>query len=105
LAYAWSPRAFRTVFLGFSALAATTVSNQIQYGGGSLVDARGPIIAFIVCECLLLLAPQFFFGSMAGRASRRLPAMVDRHDANLTATDGAAAAEGSDLLDNRSRAP
>ncbi|HOX19418.1 MAG TPA: hypothetical protein PLI70_00700 [Gemmatimonadales bacterium] len=58
---AWSPRAFRTVFLGFSALAAATVSNRIQYGGESLLDARGPIVAFIVCECMLLLAPQFFF--------------------------------------------
>lgn len=58
---AWSPRAFRTVFLGFSALAAATVSNRIQYGGESPLDARGPIIAFIVCECMLLVAPQFFF--------------------------------------------
>ena len=58
---AWSPRAFRTVFFGFSALAAATVSNRIQYGGESLLDARGPIVAFIVCECMLLLAPQFFF--------------------------------------------
>lgn len=58
---AWSPLAFRTVLLGFSAMAATTVSNRIQYGGESLADARGPIIAFIVLECLLLLAPQFFF--------------------------------------------
>ncbi len=58
---AWSPLAFRTVFFGFSALAATTISNRIQYGGWGLADARGPVIAFIVLECLLLLAPQFFF--------------------------------------------
>jgi hypothetical protein len=58
---AWSPRAFRTVFFGFSALAASTVSNRIQYGGQTLTDIRGPVAAFIVCECLLLLAPQFFF--------------------------------------------
>ncbi len=58
---AWSPRAFRTVFFGFSALAASTVSNRIQYGGQTLADIRGPVVAFIVCECLLLLAPQFFF--------------------------------------------
>jgi len=58
---AWSPRAFRTVFVGFSALAASTVSNRIQYGGETLTDLRGPVIGFIVLECLLLLAPQFFF--------------------------------------------
>ena len=58
---AWSPRAFRMVFVGLSALAAASVSNQIQFGGQTLADARGPILAFILCECLLLLAPQFFF--------------------------------------------
>lgn len=58
---AWSPRAFRTVFIGVSTLAAAAVSNQIQFGGHALVDSRSPILAFLVCQCLLLLAPQFFF--------------------------------------------
>jgi len=57
----WAPRAFRIVFFGFSALAATTVSNRLQFGGEALTDARVPILAFVLCECLLLLAPQFFF--------------------------------------------
>ena len=65
---AWSPRAFRTVFFGISALAASTVSNRLQYGGESLVDARGPIMAFMVCEVLLLLAPQFFFAGSLVKA-------------------------------------
>lgn len=71
---AWSPRAFRTVFFGLSTLAAATVSNRIQYGGGSLLDARGPIIAFIVCECMLLLAPQFFF--VGGLVKARFSALA-----------------------------
>ncbi len=65
---AWSPRAFRAVFVGLSALAAAAVSNQIQFGGGSLADVRGPIAAFILCECLLLLTPQFFFTRALVRA-------------------------------------
>jgi hypothetical protein len=58
---AWSPRAFRSVFFGISALAASTVSNHLQYGGEVLANFRAPVIAFMVCEVLLLLAPQFFF--------------------------------------------
>ncbi len=65
---AWSPRAFRAVFFGFSALAASAVSNQIQFGGHTLASARGPILAFILCECLLLLTPQFFFVGSLVRA-------------------------------------
>ena len=30
---AWSPRAFRSVFFGISALAASTISNRLQFGG------------------------------------------------------------------------
>lgn len=102
---AWSPRAFRTVFLGFSALAATTVSNRIQYGGESLADARGPIIAFVVLETLLLLAPQFFFvGSLVqaryaalagyGLTGFKMTREFDRH---WTAPPPAT---GADLLDS-----
>ncbi len=58
---AWSPRAFRSVFVGLSALAAASVSNQIQFGGQTLLDARGPILAFLLLELVLLLGPQFFF--------------------------------------------
>ena len=32
------------------------------------MDARGPIIAFMVCEVLLLLAPQFFFAGSLVKA-------------------------------------
>jgi hypothetical protein len=64
---AWSPRAFRSVFLGISTLAAATISNQVQYGGAALPHFRGAIIAFMVCEILLLLAPQLFFaGGLIG---------------------------------------
>ena len=102
---AWSPRAFRTVFLGFSALAAATISNRIQYGGERLLDARGPVIAFIVCECLLLLAPQFFFvgglvkaryAALAGYGLTGI-AMTRKFDRDWTAPPPA---NGADLLDS-----
>lgn len=102
---AWSPKAFRTVFLGFSALAATTVSNRIQYGGERLADASGPIIAFIVLECLLLLAPQFFFtGSMIKARYRALAGygltgvkMTREFDRHWTAPPPA---NGAEMLDS-----
>ena len=102
---AWSPQAFRTVFFGFSALAATTISNRIQYAGESLMDARGPVIAFIVCECLLLLAPQFFFvGSLVKARYAALAgygltgfAMTRAFDRQWTAPPPA---NGADLLDS-----
>ena len=64
----WSPRAFRTVAVGFSVVAAGSVSNQIQFGGTTLLDARGAIIAFVLIESLLLLSPQFFFAKGLVRA-------------------------------------
>ncbi len=79
--FVWSPRAFRSVFVGLSTLAAAAASNQIQFGGRSLTDARTGILALIVCECLLLLAPQFFFMKALLRA--RYAALVGY---GLTAT-------------------
>jgi len=97
---AWAPRAFRVVFFGFSALAATTVSNRLQFGGEVLADAGVPILAFVLCECLLLLAPQFFF--VSGLVKARYTALAgyslmgfgmtrefDRHWANHQVSPGA----------------
>jgi hypothetical protein len=102
---AWSPRAFRSVCFGFSALAASTVSNQLQYGGESLVNFRSPVIAFILCEVLLLLAPQFFFAG--GLIKARFAAlakyglagsgMVREFDRHWMAP---AASRGAELLDS-----
>jgi hypothetical protein len=72
---AWSPRAFRSVFFGISALAASTISNHLQYGGEVLANFRGPAIAFMVCEVLLLLAPQFFFAG--GLIKARFAALAE----------------------------
>lgn len=110
---AWSPRAFRAVFVGLSALAAAAVSNQIQFSGQTLADARGPILAFIVLELVLLLGPQFFFlgsqvrtryaalvrygltaSAMTGDFERRLP-----HDSTTGGADLLTSPEPSAVAD------
>jgi len=58
---AWSPLAFLPLCVGLSMLTATGLAKLIESGGASLTDALGPITALVLCECLLLLAPHFFF--------------------------------------------
>jgi hypothetical protein len=65
-----APNAFLAVFVGMSALGAAGISNRIQLSGQPLADARGPIVALVLCETILLLLPQLFFLRVLGRARR-----------------------------------
>lgn len=68
---ALAPRAFLPVFVGVSALSAAGMSNRIQFAGWRLAGLRGPIAAFVICELLLLLAPQLFFLRVLRKARYR----------------------------------
>ena len=68
---ALSARAFLPLCIGLSMLAATGLSKLIQSREASLMDMRGPVIALIVVECLLLLAPQCFFAGALLKAKNR----------------------------------
>jgi hypothetical protein len=66
-----APNAFLPVFFGLSALAAAAVSHQIQFGRHQLVEMRASIIALVLFEAILLLAPQLFFLKVLGRTRRQ----------------------------------
>lgn len=68
---ALSARAFLPLCIGLSMLAATGLSKLIQSREASLMGMRGPVIALIVVECLLLLAPQCFFAGALLKAKNR----------------------------------
>jgi hypothetical protein len=102
---ALAPNAFLPVFVGLSALGAAGISNQIQFAGHHLTDARGPVVVFVVLEALLLLLPQLFFARTLGRARRR--ALIRYTVTGTAMTRGfegqwteRPAEQGADLLDS-----
>jgi len=63
-----SPRAFLLILVSVSVLGAAGISKQIEFGGATLAGARAPIIALVLVEIVILLAPQFFFFPALARA-------------------------------------
>jgi hypothetical protein len=81
------------------------MSNQIRFAGHTLADARGPVVAFVLLEMVLLLLPQLFFLRVLGRARRN--ALVRYSAAGAIMTRGfdgkwteRPAEQGAELLDS-----
>jgi hypothetical protein len=101
----FSPRAFLPILIGVSMMGATGISNQIQLADMSLTDARAPIIALVLCECLILLVPQFFF--LPALAKARNAAIINYGLAGTTMARefaehwiGSGKGKGADLLES-----